>query len=232
MCVRGAEANARNEEMRILCKEDVLSWSVHGDSAATSSPTGAYSPAPITDAFGDLVAGARQTYDWNGLWGYRNEALTGGLQKVGVRWYDPLVGRFLQVDPWLGDIYQPLTLNAYGYCLNDPVQLVDPDGLTPKILVAIIIIKAGVKVIKVIKQVKNACRAAREFKKRRLPTGEKIQILVEGPGSKGVAKNIAKQVAEHADDIYRHPPHLSSDIARPLPHYHVRGYSGQHIFYD
>jgi RHS repeat-associated protein len=77
-------------------------WNLRGDLAATSSPTGAYSPAPITDAFGDTIAGARQTYDWNGAWGYRNEALTGGLQKVGVRWYDPTVGRFLQQDPWLG----------------------------------------------------------------------------------------------------------------------------------
>jgi len=68
-------------------------WNLRGDLAATSSPTGAYSPAPITDAFGDTIAGARQTYDWNGAWGYRNEALTGGLQKVGVRWYEPMVGR-------------------------------------------------------------------------------------------------------------------------------------------
>ena len=104
-------------------------WSLRGDLAATSSPTGAYSPAPITDAFGDTVAGARPTYDWNGAWGYRNEALTGGLQKVGVRWYDPTVGRFLQQDPWLGSIYAPLTLNAYGYCVNDPIQMVDPSGM-------------------------------------------------------------------------------------------------------
>jgi RHS repeat-associated protein len=103
-------------------------WNLRGDLVATSSPTGAYSPAPITDAFGDLVAGNRQTYDWNGAWGYRNEALTGGLQKVGVRWYDPTVGRFLQQDPWLGSIYAPLTLNAYGYCVNDPVNAVDPSG--------------------------------------------------------------------------------------------------------
>ena len=99
-----------------------------GDLVATSSPTGAYAPAPITDAFGDLVNGARPTYDWNGAWGYRNEALTGGLLKVGVRWYDPTVGRFLQQDPWLGSIYAPLTLNAYGYCVNDPVNAVDPSG--------------------------------------------------------------------------------------------------------
>jgi hypothetical protein len=31
--------------------------------------------------------------------------------------------RFLQQDPWLGSIYAPLTLNAYGYCVNDPLQL-------------------------------------------------------------------------------------------------------------
>jgi RHS repeat-associated protein len=96
---------------------------------ATSDPSSGFSAAPLTDAFGDWVDGNRQTYDWNGLWGYRNEALTGGLLKVGVRWYDPVAGRFLQQDPWLGFIYQPLTLNAYGYCVNDPIQWVDPKGL-------------------------------------------------------------------------------------------------------
>jgi RHS repeat-associated protein len=83
----------------------------------------------LVQRFGDLVAGARPTYDWNGAWGYRNEALTGGLQKVGVRWYDPTVGRFLQQDPWLGSIYVPLTLNEYGYCVNDPIQWADPSGM-------------------------------------------------------------------------------------------------------
>ncbi|GBC93211.1 hypothetical protein HRbin15_01700 [bacterium HR15] len=71
----------------------------------------------------------RQVYDWNGAWLYRNELTeTGGLVQVGVRWYDPAVGRFLQQDPWLGSVYAPLTLNAYVYCLNDPVNAVDPSG--------------------------------------------------------------------------------------------------------
>jgi len=104
-------------------------WSLRGDLVATSGSSGGFTAAPLTDAFGDLVNGSRQTYDWNGAWGYRNEALTGGLQKVGVRWYDPAVGRFLQQDPWLGSIYAPLTLNGYGYCVNDPVNAVDPSGL-------------------------------------------------------------------------------------------------------
>jgi len=103
-------------------------WSLRGDLVATSDAAGTFTSAALTDAFGDMVNGSRQTYDWNGAWGYRNEALTGELQKVGVRWYDPTVGRFLQQDPWLGDIYEPLTLNGYGYCVNDPLQLVDPSG--------------------------------------------------------------------------------------------------------
>jgi len=75
------------------------------------------------------VSGMRQVYDWNGAWLYRNELVeTGGLVKVGVRWYDPAVGRFLQPDPWRGSVYAPLTLNAYGYCVNDPVNAVDPSG--------------------------------------------------------------------------------------------------------
>jgi hypothetical protein len=35
----------------------------------------------------------------------------------------------LQKDPWLGSIAYPLTLNAYGYCVNEPVGFVDPDGM-------------------------------------------------------------------------------------------------------
>jgi RHS repeat-associated protein len=72
------------------------------------------------------VVGSR---GWNGAWGYRHEANTGGLQKVGVRWYDPAIGRFLQKDPWLGSLALPLTLNRYGYCVNEPVQMVDPSGM-------------------------------------------------------------------------------------------------------
>jgi RHS repeat-associated protein len=104
-------------------------WSLRGDLVATSDSSSGFTAAPLTDAFGGSVNDdMRPTYDWNGAWGYRNEALTGGLQKVGVRWYDPAVGRFLQQDPWLGSIYAPLTLNGYGYCVNDPVNAVDPSG--------------------------------------------------------------------------------------------------------
>jgi RHS repeat-associated protein len=83
----------------------------------------------VFDAFGDVVSGSPDVYAWNDAWGYRNEAHIGGLQKVGVRWYDPAIGRFLQKDPWLGSHYAPLTLNRYGYCTNNPINWIDPSGL-------------------------------------------------------------------------------------------------------
>ncbi|MCW5933153.1 MAG: hypothetical protein KIT45_02495 [Fimbriimonadia bacterium] len=70
--------------------------------------------------------------------------------------YDPQVGRFLQQDPWLGSVYAPLTLNAYGYCVNDPLQFVDPDGMIPDwvkgigvvgVVIGAIAVAAGVAVI-------------------------------------------------------------------------------------
>jgi RHS repeat-associated protein len=106
-------------------------WSWRGDLVATNGTSQPVQPAPVLDAFGDLVSGSPDVYAWNGDWGYRYEAGTGGLVKVGVRWYDPAIGRFLQKDPWLGSVAYPLTLNAYAYCVNDPVNAVDPDGQIP-----------------------------------------------------------------------------------------------------
>jgi RHS repeat-associated protein len=103
-------------------------WTWRGDLAATNGVSEPVQRAPVFDAFGDLVSGSPEVYAWNGAWGYRNEAHTGGLQKVGVRWYDPAIGRFQQKDPWLGTPYEPLTLNRYGYCINDPIHLTDPTG--------------------------------------------------------------------------------------------------------
>jgi RHS repeat-associated protein len=86
--------------------------------------------------------------NWNGAWGYRNEANTGGLQKVGVRWYDPATGRFLQKDPWLGSHYAPLTLNRYGYCVNEPIQFSDPTGREPVTTVLVVVaVVAGVVLV-------------------------------------------------------------------------------------
>ena len=45
-----------------------------------------------------------------------------------ARYYDPNVGRFISEDSYTGEISDPLSLNLYTYCGQDPVNHVDPSG--------------------------------------------------------------------------------------------------------
>jgi len=78
-----------------------------------------------TDAFGMSVAVTGTTptpFGFAGQHGYQNDSVT-GLMRLGHRFYDASVGRFLSRDP-IQDGY-----NWYTYCNNDPVNGVDPSGL-------------------------------------------------------------------------------------------------------
>ena len=45
-----------------------------------------------------------------------------------ARQYDPTMMRFTSQDPVRGDRQEPLTLHRYLYCVNDPIDRVDPSG--------------------------------------------------------------------------------------------------------
>ena len=47
------------------------------------------------------------------------------LYDYGARFYDPAIGRFTTQDP-LAEKYGPTS--PYVYCLNNPMNCVDPDG--------------------------------------------------------------------------------------------------------
>jgi RHS repeat-associated protein len=51
-----------------------------------------------------------------------------GLYYLRARYYDPTVGRFLNEDTVEGQIDNPLTLNLYTYCQNNPILYKDPTG--------------------------------------------------------------------------------------------------------
>jgi RHS repeat-associated protein len=78
------------------------------------------------DSFGNMVNDTNPSFQTPfGFGGGLHDPDT-GLVRFGFRDYDPDVGRWTAKDPILfagGDI------DLYGYCLNDPVNLVDPDGL-------------------------------------------------------------------------------------------------------
>jgi hypothetical protein len=41
---------------------------------------------------------------------------------------DPELGRWLSLDPELGKLSQPQSMNRYVYCVNNPLRFVDPTG--------------------------------------------------------------------------------------------------------
>jgi RHS repeat-associated protein len=53
-----------------------------------------------------------------------------GLTYMQARYYDPVIGRFLSIDPvgFVESGNNPAMFNRYGYGFNDPVNKIDPDG--------------------------------------------------------------------------------------------------------
>jgi len=54
-----------------------------------------------------------------------------GLSYMGARYYDPVLGRFMGVDPKGFDPENLHSFNRYGYANNNPYKYVDPDGHSP-----------------------------------------------------------------------------------------------------
>lgn len=103
---------------------------LHGDVVATA-PTTATVPSTGTeyDEFGasadttGTLAPKGLRHGWLGGYGKHTAFTPGGLIHMGARVYNPVSGRFLQVDPIEGG-----SANAYDYCGQDPANCVDLDG--------------------------------------------------------------------------------------------------------
>jgi RHS repeat-associated protein len=97
---------------------------LHGDIAGTAT-AGAGAPTPGLD-YGEFgtTPGTGSRYGWLGAEQRSTDGIA-GLALMGVRLYDPMLGRFLQTDPVAGG-----SANAYDYSAQDAVNLQDPSGLS------------------------------------------------------------------------------------------------------
>src|SRR5438128_3189853 len=56
-----------------------------------------------------------------------------GLDHTWWRKYESTAGRWTSPDPLSGSIGDPQSFNAYGYAGNDPVNFIDPSGLSQEL---------------------------------------------------------------------------------------------------
>jgi RHS repeat-associated protein len=96
---------------------------LHGDTLATAAG-GASSPIVSTDydEYGNPTDHQTRRYGWLGEKQRSGDDLGGNLL-MGVRVYNPLLGRFLSVDPVPGG-----SANDYDYAYQDPINNSDLDG--------------------------------------------------------------------------------------------------------
>jgi RHS repeat-associated protein len=94
----------------------------------------------VTDSAGSLVERVSYT-PFGEVAGMSGADFSGGFRFAGARWdevaelydfgarfYDPSLGRFLSIDPVLGNPLDPRGLNPYGYALGNPVTYADLGG--------------------------------------------------------------------------------------------------------
>jgi RHS repeat-associated protein len=90
----------------------------------------------VTDAYTYDAFGATLSHEGSdpNPYQFAGEALQAesGLYDLRARWMDPASGRFVSADPFTGEPGQPLTANQYAYAFADPVDRVDPSGLSPE----------------------------------------------------------------------------------------------------
>ena len=79
---------------------------------------------PFGVSFAENTATDAQPYKYNG----KELDTKGGLNlyDYGARHYDPVLGRFMTVDPMAEKYY---SISPYAYCANNPIRFIDPNGM-------------------------------------------------------------------------------------------------------
>ncbi|NVJ51716.1 MAG: RHS repeat-associated core domain-containing protein [Gammaproteobacteria bacterium] len=98
-----------------------------GSTRSLSDAAGTISDEYFYDAFGITLA---QTGSTDNDYLYTGEQYDAGLDNyyLRARYYDQNVGRFTQMDTWMGRNHDPITLHKYLYANADPVTYIDPTG--------------------------------------------------------------------------------------------------------
>ena len=103
-------------------------YNAHGDVVKYTNANGAVLQSYDYDAFGEEAdPSTTDTNPFRYAGQYFDDET--GTYYLRARYYNPGNGRFTQQDSWgYADPADPLSLNLYVYCINNPVMYIDPSG--------------------------------------------------------------------------------------------------------
>ncbi len=97
-----------------------------GSVVAITDANGAVEQTYDYDVFGIIRSASGSSGNRYTFTGEENDA--SGLVYLRARYYEPVSGRFLSVDPFAADALDTQTINRYVYVKNNPLNYVDPSG--------------------------------------------------------------------------------------------------------
>ena len=99
----------------------------HGDIVNLTDETGAVAKSYTYDAFGVEINPDTGDVNVFRFCGEYFDTETGTIY-LRARYYQASIGRFISRDSYTGKNTDPLSLNLYTYCCNNPIFLIDPSG--------------------------------------------------------------------------------------------------------
>ena len=100
-----------------------------GSTRGLSNATGQLTDSYDFSAYGEVL---NKTGSTNNHYLFAGEQFDQTLNKyyLRARLYNPVTGRFTQMDSWMGELQEPISLNKYLYAHANPSNNIDPSGLT------------------------------------------------------------------------------------------------------
>lgn len=122
----GVISQTQNDEINYLLYDGIGSTRMIANSSGSIVETYDY------DAFGQILHTSPGVTSKDALTNilFVGEQFDPELQMIYLRarYYDSSIGRFNRLDPIIGDLDDPLSINNYTYAHSDPVNNVDPSG--------------------------------------------------------------------------------------------------------
>ncbi|MCG2796720.1 MAG: hypothetical protein L6427_12840 [Actinomycetia bacterium] len=108
-----------------------FSYNPHSDVSLITDESGETTASLHYDAWGNTAEETDEPFNYLGKH-QRRTYRSPGLIKMGARFYDPETGRFISRDPLQGEDEVPISRNPYVYANDDPVNMVDLNGMAAK----------------------------------------------------------------------------------------------------